>query len=103
MVKRYREEGVAGIAEQSRRPRASPAPTAERIEAQGKQVRPRYPDWGARKPRQVLSREAVVLTASTIHRILRRQRLVRTGDRRRGRCSDGEDENRCAVPPSPQP
>lgn len=81
-LKRYRQEGVAGIAEQSRRPRASPSRTAEGIEAQVKQVRLRYPDWGARKLRQVLSREGVVLTASTIHRILRRQGLVRAEDRR---------------------
>ena len=80
--KRYREGGLEGIAEQTRRPRASPGRTAGALEEQVKQLRLRYPDWGARKLQELLRREGVALTASTIHRILRRQGLVRAGDRR---------------------
>ena len=43
-LKRYREEGVAGVAERSRRPRSSPARTPAELEGQVQQVRLRYPD-----------------------------------------------------------
>lgn len=78
---RYRELGLAGIAERSRRPRQSPRQTATELEQCVVEVRQRYPDWGARKLRVVLAREGVVLTRSTIHRILLRHDLVRESDR----------------------
>lgn len=82
-LKRYRELGLGGIAEQSRRPRVSPAKTVDELEGQVRRVRMRYPDWGARKLQDVLGKEGVLLTASTIHRILLRQGLVREEDRHR--------------------
>ena len=78
---RYRRKGIAGIAEQSRRPHGSPGQTAEGLEQQVVQLRMRYPDWGARKLQELLRRQGVVLTASTIHRILLRHELVREQDR----------------------
>jgi transposase InsO family protein len=45
------------------------------------EVRQRYPDWGARKLQILLARQQVVLTRSTIHRILLRHDLVRESDR----------------------
>jgi transposase InsO family protein len=80
-LKRYRAEGLAGIAEQSRRPVKSPGKTAEGLVERVKRSRAQYPDWGARKLRKVLGDEGVHLTASTIHRILLRQGLVREEDR----------------------
>jgi transposase InsO family protein len=80
-LKRYRDGGVAGIREQSRRPDASPGRTGEGLERQVIAVRERYPDWGARKLQVILERESVCLTRSTIHRILVRHDLVRDADR----------------------
>jgi transposase len=43
-LRRYREAGVAGIAERSRRPHHSPERTSEDLEARVIQLRRRYPD-----------------------------------------------------------
>jgi transposase InsO family protein len=80
-LERYRDHGVAGIAEQSRRPQRSPRQTAAELEQLVVQARRRYPDWGARKLQVVLGRDGVELTRSTIHRILLRHDLVRDADR----------------------
>ena len=79
--KRYGEQGLAGIAERSRRPEHSPRHTPPELEEQVVQLRQRYPDWGARKLQVLLQRQGVPLTRSTIHRILLRRDLVRPGDR----------------------
>jgi len=68
-LKRYREQGVAGIAERSRRPHHSPKRTREELEARVVQLRLRYPDWGAGKLSVLLAREGVALPKSTVHRI----------------------------------
>ena len=75
-LRRYREQGVAGIAERSRRPVHSPCLTAPELEEQVVELRRRYPDWGARKLQVLLERDGVRLTCSTIHRILLRHGLV---------------------------
>ncbi len=80
-LKRYQQQGLAGIAERSRRPWNSPRHTAEELEEQVVGLRQRYPDWGARKLQVLLQREGVSLTRSTIHRILLRRDLVRPADR----------------------
>jgi transposase InsO family protein len=80
-LRRYRESGIAGIAEQSRKPHGSPRRTAAWLEDRVSQMRLRYPDWGARKLRVLLSREGLELPRSTIHRILLRHDLVRPEDR----------------------
>ncbi len=82
-LKRYREHGVAGIAEQSRRPHRSPTQTAAELEQRAVEMRRRYPDWGARKLRVLLAREGVHLLATTIHRILARRGLIEEADRHR--------------------
>ena len=81
-LQRYRELGIGGIAEQSRRPHRSPRRTEAALEQQVVQVRLRYPDWGARKLQVVLAREGVELPRNTIHRILLRHDLVREEERR---------------------
>ena len=81
-LRRYREQGVRGIAEQSRKPHCSPRRTNATLEQRVMQVRLRYPDWGARKLRVVLSREGVELPRNTIHRILLRHDLIREEERR---------------------
>jgi transposase InsO family protein len=77
---RYEQRGVQGIAERSRRPLASPRRTATALEQRVVEVRQRYPDWGARKLREILAREGVDLARNTIHRILLRHGLVKECD-----------------------
>lgn len=80
-IKRYREQGIAGLEEHSRRPQHSPRQTAESLEQRVIQLRSRWPDWGARKISIVLEQEGVKLPASTVHRIFLRHHLVREQDR----------------------
>jgi len=79
---RYQKGGIEGIRERSRRPQKIPRQTVGELERLVVQYRLRYPDWGARKLRVLLSRAGVALTRSTIHRILLRYDLVRDQDRR---------------------
>jgi transposase len=62
-LRRYREQGVQGIAELSRKPHHSPSRTNAICEQCVVQARLRYPDWGARKLRVVLEREEKVVHA----------------------------------------
>jgi transposase InsO family protein len=78
---RYRQQGVPGIAEQSRKPHYSPRRTDAAVEQRVVLVRLRYPDWGARKLRVLLAREGLELPRNTIHRILLRHDLVHEQDR----------------------
>jgi transposase InsO family protein len=78
---RYREQGLAGIAERSRRPLRSPERTCESLEAKVVQLRLRYPDWGVGKLSVLLGREGIQLPKSTVHRILLRHDLVQAEDR----------------------
>jgi transposase InsO family protein len=80
-LERYREQGVGGIAERSRRPVRSPRLTSPCLEEQVVDLRRRYPDWGARKLQVLLERDGVLLTRSTIHRILLRRNLILASDR----------------------
>ena len=80
----YRQLGVEGIAERSRKPHRSPERTDPERERQVIQLRQRYPDWGARKLKLLLARPGVELPRNTIHRILLRHDLVRDQDRRDG-------------------
>jgi transposase InsO family protein len=80
-LQRYRQKGVEGIAEHSRRPHCSPRRTASELEQRVVQMRARYPDWGARKLQVLLQREGVCLPRNTIHRILRRHGLVGENER----------------------
>jgi transposase len=49
IVARHRFEGVAGLAERSRRPLVSPRRTEAGIEAAALAVRAAHPAWGGRK------------------------------------------------------
>src|SRR5215472_9047790 len=55
-LQRYREFGVAGVAERSRKPHHSPERTAAALEQRVIELRQRYPDWGARKLKVLLAR-----------------------------------------------
>ena len=85
-LQRYASEGLAGLADRSRRPRGSPGQTPEAMEAQVLSVRAAHPAWGGRKIGRVLEREGLVPPAvSTITEILRRHGMLngpRAGERR---------------------
>ncbi|MER8470328.1 IS481 family transposase [Mesorhizobium sp. M0701] len=73
LLSRYRIEGEAGLVEQSRRPRSSPARSAPEVEAAALAVRMAHPAWGGRKIARVLAREGIgTPAASTVTGILRR-------------------------------
>ena len=80
-LQRYRQHGVEGIAEHTRRPHHSPRQTASELEQRVVQMRTRYPDWGARKLQVLLQREGLCMPRNTIHRILRRHGLIRESAR----------------------
>jgi transposase InsO family protein len=75
---RYREQGEAGLREQSRRPRRSPRRTDDQLESLIVATRRERPAWGARKLRAYLERagHAGLPSASTITEILRRHGLL---------------------------
>jgi transposase InsO family protein len=76
---RYREAGVAGLVDRSRRPQRSPRRTATEVEARVLALRERQPTWGGRKLRrrlQDLGQGAGVPSPATITAILRRHGQV---------------------------
>ena len=78
-VKRFKQEGYAGLEERSRRPTSSPLCLAEELVMSVLEQRDRHPSWGAKKLRDLLLRRYADATPSmtTIARILRRAGLVR--------------------------
>ncbi len=48
-LKRYRQDGVAGLQDVSRAPHISPGITASRMEVEALKVRTKHPCWGGRK------------------------------------------------------
>lgn len=70
---RYREGGLAGMAERSRRPHGSPSQTGPQMEAAVLAVRAQHPAWGGRKIAAVLRAElGAAPSPSTVTAILRR-------------------------------
>jgi len=77
-LERYREQGVSGLVDHSRRPLHSPTRARESIEAEVVALRDRHPSWGGRKLNRRLldlGRQDVP-TPSTITRILHRHDLI---------------------------
>lgn len=77
-LNRHEVEGVAGLAERSRRPQRSPARTASEMEARVVQLRQQYPAWGGRKLARVLRDQGheAVPAPSTVTAILHRHGLI---------------------------
>lgn len=75
---RYREAGIGGLADRSRRPIDSPLRTAAEIETAVVELRAEHPAWGGRKLRARLQAlgHTMLPSASTITAILRRYRLI---------------------------
>jgi len=76
---RFKEQGLDGLADQSRRPLNSPSITLPAVEQHVLGVRAQNPAWGGRKISQYLSDQGVVQAApapSTITSILHRHRKI---------------------------
>lgn len=72
-VKRYREQGLSGLEEHSRRPHQSPLRVEGELVLQVLELRGQYPKWGPKKLRQVLSRRGWDMpSVRTVARILDR-------------------------------
>ena len=77
---RYRaHQTLTVLADHSRRPHHSPRETAEEVVAAVEGLRGRY-HWGARKLQWLLKQEEVIVSESTINRILKRRGLVAPRD-----------------------
>lgn len=84
----YRDEGLAGLADRSHRPRAHPAQTSPEVEAAICELRRAHPRWGQRRIEFELGRNGCpgpVPSLSTIYRVLVRHGLVDAVPRRRRR------------------
>jgi transposase InsO family protein len=77
-LKRFVEsESIAEVKERSRRPQHSPKKTSAELEQRVIAERKLRPDWGARKLRVLLERDGIRMQPWTVHRILRRNDLIK--------------------------
>jgi transposase InsO family protein len=84
--RRYLALGMAGLEDQSRRPKHSPAQIAAELEAEIVRMRKAHPRWGARRIHAELQRAGWDPPAvSTIHQALRRNNLVASRPSRRSK------------------
>jgi putative transposase len=84
-IKRFKEQGYAGLEEQSRTPKGAPLATAEELVIATLQAREAHPRWGPYKLHVLLRRRFGEQTPSkrTIARILLRANKVRERRKRR--------------------
>ncbi|VCU70293.1 Integrase core domain protein [Pigmentiphaga humi] len=76
-LERWQQQGLAGLADRTRRPRHSPGRTPAWQEDRVLAVRSRHPAWGARKIAHVLGRDQQLeLAPSTVNAILRRHGCI---------------------------
>jgi transposase InsO family protein len=80
-LRRFAQEGAAGLADRSRRPLLQPRRTPAAVECAVLACRQRFPDWGGRKLARVMRDEgqACVPSPSTITAILRRHGALHPG------------------------
>jgi transposase InsO family protein len=77
-IQRFKEGGIAGLQDKSRRPHTSPGQTGKDIEEKIISIRRKNPEWGARKLQVLLLKQniASVPSSSTITAILHRNDLI---------------------------
>jgi transposase InsO family protein len=98
---RFAAEGVAGLAERSRRPHGSPTATPRESVAALVELRTRWPAWGAKKLVTVLRKrhpELVLPAPSTAAAILKREGLIRVPRRRVVRAHPGRPVTEMLTP-----
>lgn len=71
-LKRFAEEGEAGLADRSRRPHSSPSRSSDELEASVLRLHDAYDCWGSRKLQAFLPQDSSLPHPSTIDAILRR-------------------------------
>jgi len=80
LLKRFRLEGPAGLADRSRRPLKSPGQTPPAMAQEVLALRDKHPSWGGRKIHHVLRKthgpQGAVPAASTVTDILRRDARI---------------------------
>jgi transposase InsO family protein len=76
--RRFTSEGMAGLADRSRRPHTSPTKVSAEVEALICRLRREHPRWGARRIGHELARHdlALVPSRATVHRVLTRNGMV---------------------------
>src|SRR5918995_5754958 len=86
-LRRYRERGMAGLVDRSKRPRSCPHQTPARSELRVIELRREHPRWGPRRLAFELARKGTdpIPSPSSIYRILVRSGLVEPRARRRKR------------------
>jgi transposase InsO family protein len=87
-LRRYEEDGLAGLQDRSRRPDTCPHQAAPVVEAAVCELRREHPRWGARRIVFELGRNGCpgpVPSRMTVYRILARHGLYLARKRRRGR------------------
>lgn len=84
---RYREGGLAGLADRSHRPHGHPWQLGAEVEALLVRLRTDHPRWGPRRLVHELGRAGVdpVPSRSTVYRVLVRHHLVQARPRKRRR------------------
>jgi len=85
-LRRFDEEGVEGMSDRSSAPHTIPHKTPEHIEELVVRARERYPTWGPRKLRALLSRELPGVqwpSSTTMGEMLKRRGLVEGKKKRR--------------------
>jgi len=76
-LKRFKQYGIIGLNEKSRRPKRLRQPTTSwDIVIKIIQLRKQYPTWSKYKIRAVLSKEGIQASTSTIGRVLKRRGLI---------------------------
>jgi transposase len=100
LVNRYREVGIEGLEERSRRPYRHANKLPYQVERTIVSIRKKHPTWGATKIREILAREYSVIKApapSTIHAVLDRNGLITRRKRRRHK-AEGTPLNHVTEP-----
>ena len=100
LVSRYREVGIQGLEERSRRPYRHANKLPYQVERTIVGIRKKHPSWGATKIREILTREYPVIKApapSTIHAVLDRNGLIKRRKRRRHK-AEGTPLNHVTEP-----
>lgn len=76
-IRRYRNHGLLGLNEHSRRPKQTRRPTtAGDTVIRIVRLRKQYPAWSKYKIRRLLNKEGIEISASTVGRVLKRRGLI---------------------------
>ncbi len=78
-LRRFKKHGIAGLLDESKKPKRSPTQTAEAMHVEIVRLRQEHPTWGAKKLRVLLLRNfgEQAPCAKTIERVLAKNGLVR--------------------------